>query len=67
MTLLSSENLKNKMLLDRCTTNLQNAEKVGNLKKKKNVKEPMKTKMRALELSQIRRRIELCMREIILF
>jgi hypothetical protein len=51
-------------------------QKVGNQKKKKKkrkkkrnvktVKEPIETKMRAMKLSQIRRRTELCMRELIL-
>jgi hypothetical protein len=36
------------------------------LKNAKTVKEPIKTKQSAMKLSQIRRRIELCMREIIL-
>jgi hypothetical protein len=35
-------------------------------KKIKTVKESLKTKQSAMKLSQIRRRIELCMREIIL-
>jgi hypothetical protein len=39
---------------------------VGNPKNVKTVKKPIKTKQSAMKLSQIRRRIELCMREIIL-
>jgi site-specific recombinase len=43
------------------------AQKVGSPRKKvKTVKEPINTEENAMILSEIRRRIELCMREIIL-